>query len=83
MGCESDGGVGAWGGRGGVCDMAGVHQSKGSRGRRLAAPDRAPREGLVWCGAPRSGGTKAGAQLKDVNSGAFVPAAGGHAEGEI
>ncbi|KAJ8371084.1 hypothetical protein SKAU_G00111120 [Synaphobranchus kaupii] len=55
--------------------MAGVHQSKGSRGRRLAAPDRALQEGLVWrraaSEAPRSGGTKARAQLKDVNSVAF------------
>ncbi|KAJ8378906.1 hypothetical protein AAFF_G00233400 [Aldrovandia affinis] len=34
--------------------MAGVHQSKGSRGRRLATPDRALREGLVWCRAAQS-----------------------------
>lgn len=29
-------------------DMAGVHQSKGRRARRLAAPDSALQEGLVW-----------------------------------
>lgn len=32
-------------------DMAGVHQSKGRRARRLAAPDSALQEGLVWCRA--------------------------------
>lgn len=31
-----------------ACDMAGVHQSKGRRARRLAAPDSALQEGLVW-----------------------------------
>lgn len=31
-----------------ACDMAGVHQSKGCRARRLAAPDSALQEGLVW-----------------------------------
>ena len=34
-----------------ACDMAGVHQSKGRRARRLAAPDSALQEGLVWCRA--------------------------------
>lgn len=29
-------------------DMVGVHQSKGRRARRLAAPDSALQEGLVW-----------------------------------
>lgn len=29
-------------------DMAGAHQSKGCRARRLAAPDSALQEGLVW-----------------------------------
>lgn len=31
-----------------ACDMAGVHQSKGRGARRLAAPDSALQEGLVW-----------------------------------
>lgn len=31
-----------------ACDMAGVHQSKGRQARRLAAPDSALQEGLVW-----------------------------------
>ncbi len=70
---------------GGTVTWQGCIRQRDAGARRLAAPDRALQEGLVWwppLQAPRSAGTKASAQLKDVNWGAFVPRARGHAEWE-
>jgi len=81
MVCSGHGGE--WGG--GTVTLQGCIRQRDAGARRLAAPDRALQEGLVWwppLQAPRSAGTKASAQLKDVNWGAFVPRARGHAEWE-
>lgn len=81
MVCSGHGGD--WGG--GTVTWQGCIRQRDAGARRLAAPDRALQEGLVWwplLQAPRSARTKASAQLKDVNWGAFVPRARGHAEWE-